>query len=572
MPNRSFSNKPVLLIVEDQVSDLKLLSAAVQDLAEVFFAKAGREALDIARQCRPDVVLLDIEMPGLSGFEVCRMLKADPELLHAAVIFVSAHTKTSNELLALECGGVDFIKKPLNLPVTRARIKAHIALRNEAKRLANHDALTGLPNRILLQDRTEQALKKARRSNGRVAMLLLDLDNFKVINDSMGHSIGDLVLQEVASRLSHSLPLQGTVSRQGGDEFIFLLPDVLGFDAIGNFAEMVLATISAPFFIQGNRYNIFASIGISIFPEDSGDIESLYRYADAAMYQAKVLGRNRYYFFSDKIETSMRARNLLDHGMRSALEDGVFNVFYQAKVDAKNNKVVGMEALVRWCNNDGVFISPSEFIPLAEETGLIVSIGRYVLLQACKDAKMLHDLGYEIPVSVNISVVQFRDEHFLDMVESVLKETRLEGRFLEMEITEGVLARDIDNAREKLLNLKFLGVGISIDDFGTGYSSLAYLKRFPIDVLKIDKSFVRDMLADKCDSAIIDAIIKLAEALELKLVAEGVETKEQSDALLKKGCQVMQGYLYCHPIPITQMCSFLASRVEFDAVSIENLP
>lgn len=572
MPNRSFSNKPVLLIVEDQVSDLKLLSAAVQDLAEVFFAKAGREALDIARQCRPDVVLLDIEMPGLSGFEVCRMLKADPELLHAAVIFVSAHTKTSNELLALECGGVDFIKKPLNVPVTRARIKAHIALRNEAKRLANHDALTGLPNRILLQDRTEQALKKARRSNGRVAMLLLDLDNFKVINDSMGHSVGDLVLQEVASRLSQSLPLQGTVSRQGGDEFIFLLPDVLGFDAIGDFAERVLATISTPFFIQGNRYNIFASIGISIFPEDSGDIESLYRYADAAMYQAKVLGRNRYYFFSDKIETSMRARHLLDHGMRSALEDGVFNVFYQAKVDGKNNKVVGMEALVRWCNNDGVFISPSEFIPLAEETGLIVSIGRYVLLQACKDAKILHDLGYEIPVSVNISVVQFRDEHFLGMVESVLKETRLEGRFLEMEITEGVLARDIDNAREKLLNLKFLGVGVSIDDFGTGYSSLAYLKRFPIDVLKIDKSFVRDMLVDKCDSAIIDAIIKLAEALELKLVAEGVETKEQSDALLKKGCQVMQGYLYCHPISITQMCSFLASRVEFDTVSIENLP
>ena len=572
MPNRSFSNKPVLLIVEDQVSDLKLLSAAVQDLAEVFFAKAGREALDIARQCRPDVVLLDIEMPGLSGFEVCRMLKADPELLHAAVIFVSAHTKTSNELLALECGGVDFIKKPLNVPVTRARIKAHIALRNEAKRLANHDALTGLPNRILLQDRTEQALKKARRSNGRVAMLLLDLDNFKVINDSMGHSVGDLVLQEVASRLSQSLPLQGTVSRQGGDEFIFLLPDVLGFDAIGDFAERVLATISTPFFIQGNRYNIFASIGISIFPEDSGDIESLYRYADAAMYQAKVLGRNRYCFFSDKIETSMRARHLLDHGMRSALEDGVFNVFYQAKVDGKNNKVVGMEALVRWCNNDGVFISPSEFIPLAEETGLIVSIGRYVLLQACKDAKMLHDLGYEIPVSVNISVVQFRDEHFLGMVESVLKETRLEGRFLEMEITEGVLARDIDNAREKLLNLKFLGVGVSIDDFGTGYSSLAYLKRFPIDVLKIDKSFVRDMLVDKCDSAIIDAIIKLAEALELKLVAEGVETKEQSDALLKKGCQVMQGYLYCHPISITQMCSFLASRVEFDTVSIENLP
>jgi diguanylate cyclase len=298
--DKSFSIKPVLLIVDDQVSDLKILSAAVQDLAEVFFAKTGLQALEISRQCRPDVVLLDIEMPGLSGFEVCRALKADPELLNAAVIFVSAHTKTSSELLALECGGVDFIKKPLNVPVTRARIKAHIALRNEAKRLANHDALTGLPNRILLQDRTEQALKKARLSDGRVGMLLLDLDNFKVINDSMGHSIGDLVLQEVASRLSRCLPFQGTVSRQGGDEFIFLLPDVLGFEYVGDFAEKVLATISTPFLIQGNRYSICASVGISVFPEDSSDVESLYRYADAAMYQAKLLGRNRYCFFFRK--------------------------------------------------------------------------------------------------------------------------------------------------------------------------------------------------------------------------------------------------------------------------------
>jgi len=572
VPHRSLSNKPVLLIVDDQVSDLKVLSAAVQDLATVFFAKTGRQALELARQCRPDVVLLDIEMPGLSGFEVCRILKADPELLNAAVIFVSAHTKTSNELLALECGGVDFIKKPLNVPVTRARIKAHIALRNEAKRLANHDALTGLPNRILLQDRTEQALKKARRSNGRVAMLLLDLDNFKVINDSMGHSIGDLVLQEVASRLSRCLPLQGTVSRQGGDEFIFLLPDVLGFDAIGHFAEMVLATISTPFLVQGSRYSLCASIGISVFPEDSDDIESLYRYADAAMYQAKLLGRNRYCFFSEHIETGIRARHLLEHDMRNALEDRVFKVFYQAKVDVKHNRVVGMEALIRWCNHCGVFIPPSDFIPLAEETGLIVPIGKYVLLQACKDAKMLRDFGHKIPVSVNVSVVQFRDDSFLDMVANVLEETGLDGGSLELEITEGVLARDVDKAREVLFKLKVLGVGISIDDFGTGYSSLAYLKRFPVDVLKIDKSFVRDMMVDKCDSAIIDAIIKLAEALELKLVAEGVETQEQSDALLGKGCQVMQGYLYCHPIPISQMSSLLASRVELDAMSVKSLP
>ncbi|MGF6108856.1 putative bifunctional diguanylate cyclase/phosphodiesterase [Pseudomonas frederiksbergensis] len=559
MRDKSFSLKPVLLIVDDQATDLRVLSTAVRDLAEVHIALSGEQALEIARQCRPDVVLLDIEMPGMNGFEVCRALKSDPELLDAAVIFVSAHTQTDHELLALECGGVDFIQKPLNIPVARAHIKAHIALRSEAKRLANHDALTGLPNRILLQDRTEQAIQKARHNNGRVAMLLLDLDNFKVINDSMGHSVGDLVLREVASRLSRSMLVEDTVSRQGGDEFILLLPEVVGFDAVGDFAERVLATISSPFSIQGNRYDLCASIGISVFPEDSDDMESLYRHADAAMYQAKLAGRNRYCFFSSHIESSMRARHLLERHMRNALEEGVFEVFYQAKIDARHNRIIGMEALIRWRNHDDVLISPADFIPLAEETGLIIPIGKYVLLQACKDTRVLRERGHDISISVNISVVQFREAAFLDMVKNILAESGLEGQFLELEITEGVLARDIDNARETLFLLKKLGVRISIDDFGTGYSSLAYLKRFPIDVLKIDQSFVRDMLTDKSDSAIIEAIIKLGQALGLELVAEGVETQEQADALLEQGCQIMQGYLYCRPVPFAQISSFLSA-------------
>ncbi|WP_095129030.1 EAL domain-containing protein [Pseudomonas sp. Irchel s3h14] len=571
MRDKTFSLKPVLLIVDDQVTDLKILGTAVRDLAEVYVAKSGQEALEIARQCRPDVVLLDIEMPGMNGFEVCRALKSDPELLDAAVIFVSSHTHTDNELRALECGGVDFIQKPLNIPVARAHIKAHIALRNEAKRLANHDALTGLPNRILLQDRTEQALQKARRNHSRVAMLLLDLDNFKVINDSMGHSVGDLVLQEVALRLSRSLRVVDTVSRQGGDEFILLLPEVIGFDAVGDFAERVLATISSPFSIQANRYDLSASIGISVFPEDSDDLESLYRHADSAMYQAKLSGRNRYCFFSLHIESSMRARHLLERHMRSALEDGVFEVFYQAKVDARQNQIIGMEALIRWRNHDGILVSPADFIPLAEETGLIIPIGKYVLLQACQDAKALRELGHDISISVNISVVQFREESFLDMVKGILVESGLEAEFLELEITEGVLARDIDNARETLFHLKVLGVRISIDDFGTGYSSLAYLKRFPIDVLKIDQSFVRDMLTDKSDSAIIEAIIKLGQALNLELVAEGVETQEQADALLGQGCQIMQGYLYCRPVPFAQICSFLSSGLKVNVMHADKL-
>lgn len=564
MHDRTFSPKPVLLIVDDQIIDLKALSTAVCDLAEVYIAQSGQEALEVAHQCKPDVVLLDIELPDMNGFEVCRLLKSDPDLFHAAVIFVSAHTQNDDELLALECGGVDFIQKPLNVPVARAHIKAHIALRNEAKRLANHDALTGLPNRTLLQDRIEQALQKTHRSQGRLAMLLLDLDNFKVINDSAGHSIGDLVLQEVASRLSRSLRLEDTVSRQGGDEFILLLPGVVGFDAVVDFAERVLATISSPFSIKSHRYDISASIGISVFPDDSNDMESLYQHADAAMYQAKLSGRNRYCFFSSHIQSSMRAKRLLERHMRNALEEGIFEVFYQAKVDVRHNRTIGMEALIRWRNHDGALVSPADFIPLAEKTGLIIPIGKFILLQACKDTRILREQGHDIYISVNISVVQFREESFLSMVEIILMESGLQGKYLELEITEGVLARDIDSTRETLFHLKTLGVRISIDDFGTGYSSLAYLKRFPIDVLKIDQSFVRDMLTDKSDWAIIQAIIKLGQALSLELVAEGVETREQASALLEQGCQIMQGYLYGRPVPFGQISSFLASGLNAD--------
>ncbi|MBC9249678.1 diguanylate cyclase [Pseudomonas alcaligenes] len=560
MRSKVFNPKPVILVVDDQPTDARAMSELVRDLGDVHLAMDGMAALEVARHCRPDVVLLDIELPGMSGFAVCKALKADPKLCDAAVLFVTAHAQTDNELRALEYGGIDFIQKPLNAPVVRAHVKAHIALRNEAKKLANHDALTGLPNRMLLQDRTEQALQKARRGQGRVAMLLLDLDNFKSINDSVGHSIGDALLKEVAVRLSLSSRAVDTVSRQGGDEFIILLPEVSGVEAIGDYAERLLSTVVTPFYIHNNRYELSASIGISVFPDDSEDLESLYRQADAAMYQAKLEGRNRYRFFSPGIESSTRARHLLEQHMRSALECGVFEVFYQAKVDVQQGRTVGLEALIRWRNADGALISPAEFIPLAEETGLIIPIGKSVMLQACKDARTLNDLGHAISISVNISAVQFREESFLPMVQAILHESGLPPEFLELEITEGVLARDFDSTREALATLRQLGVRIAIDDFGTGYSSLAYLKRFPIDVLKIDQSFVRDMLVDPSDAAIIEAVVRLGRALNLELVAEGVESQEQADALAAYGCRVMQGYLYCRPVPFAQIRSFLAAE------------
>lgn len=559
-----------ILLVDDQPSDLLILNEAVHDLGDVHIASNGNMALEIARQCRPDLILLDIQMPGMDGFQLCRAIKADPKLCDAAILFVTAQNQTENEIKALEYGGIDFIDKPLNIPVIRGHVRAHLNLRMAAKRLAYYDDLTGLPNRSLLQDRAERALQTAHRNQSKVALLLLDLDNFKIINDSVDHSVGDAVLAEIGSRLTQFSRGIDTVSRQGGDEFVILLPEVKRLDAVGDLVERMLAVIATPIYINEKRYDLTASAGVGVFPDDSQDFASLYRHADTAMYQAKKLGRNRYRFFSQGLEISSRARHLLEGHMRSALEHGVFEVFYQAKYDAQKKNICGMEALIRWRKADGSLISPADFIPLAEETGLILPIGKYVLLQACNDAQRLQLLGFAIPVSVNISAVQFREESFLEMVKDALEQSALPPTMLELEITEGVLAHDIVMASDVLNELKAMGVHIAIDDFGTGYSSLTYLKSLPIDVLKIDQSFVRDMLTDSSDAAIIEAIIRMAQALGLSLIAEGVEEIEQSNKLLALGCPVMQGYLYCRPMPFNALCEFLNTTASVNSLLTEN--
>lgn len=551
------SEAPVILIVEDQPNDALILSEAISDLGDIHIAHDGKKALEIARFRRPDLVLLDIQMPDMNGFDICRAMKADPKLCDAAILFVTSHTQSDNEIMALELGGIDFIQKPLNIPVAKAHVRAHLKLRREAKRLAYYDALTGLPNRALLQDRVEQALQKARRNDEKVALLLLDLDNFKSINDSEGHSVGDKLLQEVAKRVVDSSRGIDTVCRPGGDEFLILLPDMRRLESIGDYIERLLQNIAEPIFLGDNRYDLSASVGASVYPDDSGNLEALHRHADAAMYQAKSEGRNRYHFFSHYIEASTRARHLLESHMRRALEQGVFEAFYQTQYDAKRQAVCGMEALIRWRRNDGQLVSPAEFIPLAEETGLIVPIGKYMLLQACSDAKRLLDCGRPISVSVNISAVQFREDSFLSMIKATLSTTGLPPTLLELEITEGVLAHDMAKATTLLVELKRLGVRIAIDDFGTGYSSLTYLKQLPIDVLKIDQGFIRDMLSDRSDAAIIEAIVRMGQALGLALIAEGVEEQAQADKLLELGCHTMQGYLYCRPVPFAQLQQIL---------------
>ena len=801
-----------ILIVDDITSNIRVLRNAVKDLGEVFYATSGEAALELARQQQPDIILLDIGMPGMDGYAVCEAVKGDPLICDTAIIFVTAYDQETHELQALKYGGVDFIQKPINIPITRARVQTQLALRrktrlltlarrdladlvrklpafiaywnndlnnvfcndiqgewfgqnaqdmlgrpladimgsnaaadlapyfeqavngqdpsfeitfttghkniygqvslvrrtdneededgflmlitditerklaelevlNEKERLritlssigdaviatdtqgiitfvnpiaedltgwsakeaigqpiemvmplrdgssghelqnpirlalkeervvgmafdcvlknqydktlpvedsaapirshngaitgaiivfhdvsearamavkmthlAQHDALTNLPNRILLRDRTDQALKKAHRHKTQVAMLLLDIDHFKIINDTYGHILGDHLLQNIAKALSKILRSGDTLCRQGGDEFIVLLADFENNAQLADFAARLLALFSQTWAIDGNNINLSASIGVSVYPDDSIDMDELYRHADAAMYAAKKQGRNCYQFYSNEIESRLRTHMALEAHLRNALTNNVFEVFYQPKVDARTNRIVGAEALVRWRNN-GELVFPNVFIPLAEETGLIIPLGKLILQKACTQAKIWADQGIQLQVAINVSAVQFKDD-FVQTVAETLELTGANPHQIELEITESVLVNDL-NASTIMHELQQLGVRIALDDFGTGYSSLSYLKRFPLNVLKIDQSFVRNMLDDEVDISIVKAIVQMAAGLKLRLVAEGVETKEHVEVLLELGCHIMQGYYYSRPVPLQEMNAML---------------
>ncbi|WP_420475900.1 putative bifunctional diguanylate cyclase/phosphodiesterase [Noviherbaspirillum sp. ST9] len=419
--------------------------------------------------------------------------------------------------------------------------------------VTQHDALTDLPNRFLFNDRLAQAIGLTLRHELRAAVLFLDLDRFKHINDTLGHLIGDKLLKEIAGRLKKALRETDTVSRHGGDEFIMLLQEIADSFTAARAAGQILTSMAEPFFIDGHEMHLSASIGISICPDDGRDSETIIKHAEAAMYQAKAQGRNNYQFFMQRINERAIRRFALEGSLRRAVAREESAVYYQPKLSIAEGKVIGAEALIRWHDHRNGPVSPSQFIPIAEESGLIIPIGEWVLRQACRQNRTWQDAGYEpIPVAVNVSAVQFREKNFLRMVERVLEETGLEARYLELELTESVTMQDLELTVPLLKALKAMGVSLSIDDFGTGYSSLSYLKRFPIDSLKIDRSFVQDIASGQDDSAIITAIISMAKSLKQRVIAEGVETAAQYAFLRDQGCDEIQGYYFSGPLAATE--------------------
>ena len=582
----------------------RLGAVLVREMEEARMRRAARIA---SRNLQAKEALLDsivntaadgivvVTIGGIIEFAnpaLCRMLGCDPSELDGVPIedLLQSNTQTAAFWESLFCSSESEQTAPLSLQ-THARSRdgtmipveihagrmllngsrrATVVVRDISERLdsqeqmwrlAHFDALSGLPNRLLFRQLLEQALIDAGRSKKPLAVLLIDLDRFKLINDTLGHDTGDEVLRQVTARLRQCLSETDIISRFGGDEFAALIRDIDDADAARAAAKRVLAAVDQPYRLNGEEYHLSASIGISTFPGDSVDATALLRNAELAMYRAKDQGKNNFQFHSPQMNARSFEYVVLERFLRRAIEQDEFLIHYQPQVEVASGRLTGAEALLRW-NHPGMgMMQPDKFIPLAEETGLIVPIGRIVMMRACVAAKRWQECG--IPgfrVAVNLSPRQFAQSELVADVRHILEDTGLAPEFLELEITESMVMENPERAAAILHELRAVGVKLAIDDFGTGYSSLGYLKRFPVDTLKIDRSFIKDVPADADDVAITHAVIAMGHSLRLLTVAEGVETKAQAEFLATNGCDLMQGYLISRPLPMDEMDRFLAQR------------
>ncbi|BDX04766.1 bifunctional diguanylate cyclase/phosphodiesterase [Planctobacterium marinum] len=427
------------------------------------------------------------------------------------------------------------------------------------EQLAHYDALTGLPNRLLLKSRIEHAIERAKRnSDEKVAVLFLDLDHFKVVNDSLGHMVGDELLRQVATRLRSSLREEDTIARLGGDEFVILLEGITELRDLNAIAQNIIEEVKTPYLLNDcHETSVGTSIGIAVYPDDSSDIEKLFTYADSAMYKAKQNGRNTYAFYTESITQQADQRFRLSNQLSKAIERCELELYYQPQIDMVSKRIIGAEALIRWNHPDDGLLTPWAFIGIAEETGIIHEISKWVIQQGCQQLKKWQEAGHQLTLSINISPRDFRYDDFYDQVAKNIQSSGITANGLELELTENGLMETSGNIRELLQQLKSLGISLAVDDFGTGHSSIAYLKHFPVDKLKIDRSFVKDIDVDPADKMITETIIDMARNFNLKVVAEGVETLPQHDLLLELECDIAQGYLYSKPVPLNEFETLL---------------
>lgn len=575
-----------ILIVDDTPDNLYLLSAMLTEQGyDVRCVINGSAAIMGAIADPPDLILLDIRMPEMSGYEVCQQLKSSERTRDIPIIFLSALNEVFDKIKAFEVGGLDYITKPFEIREVLARIKNQLNLqaaklqiqklnteleervRERTKELervnlqllhnASHDALTGLPNRVFFMERLMAVLAYAHTYSSSVfAVLFLDCDDFKVVNDSLGHLAGDKLLKAVARRLSNCINPNYTLARFEGDEFTVLLEKIQSVDEATQLAETIQQALSKSFLLHEHEVFINTSIGIVLGNSDYEQPEHLLRDADTAMYQAKTLGKARYQLFNREMHTRALTRLQLENDLRRAIERQEFIVYYQPIICLSTGRISSFEALVRWKHPQGGLVPPDHFIPVAEATGLIVPLGFWVLENSCRQLKLWQEKSaqrgevFDITMSVNLSVKQFSQPNLIEQIDQVLESLKLDSKNLKLEITESAIMDNPELATELFEQLKERQIQLSLDDFGTGYSSLSYLHRFPLDIIKIDRSFISNLDSMGKNLDVVQAILNLAHHLGMSVVAEGIETPEQLSLLRLLGCELAQGYLFAQPLDV----------------------
>ena len=560
-----------VLLVEDNPDDAELVFRILRkggyslDSLRVDTEHDLKEALENSNW---DIVLSDYSMPGFSGLGALNVLK---ELnLDTPFMIISGTIGEEVAVEAMRLGAHDYLMKDNLIRLVPAiQRELHDANERYARRIAEqtlrhqayHDVLTGLPNRWLLRDRMEQALAYVRKKDLKMGVLFLDIDRFKNLNDTLGHLVGDHLLRAVADRLKKVLSAWDTVARLGGDDFVLLLPDIKQTSILEEKARELLALFETPFELSGKSIYLDISIGIAAYPDNGHDSDSLLKNAEATMYYAKEQGGKNYQFCSGDIQSATVDRFTIESELRVAIKNSELLLHYQPQFSLDDDSITGVEALVRWEHPERGMTPPDKFIPVAEDTGLIIPLGEWVLQQVVDDIARMREAGVVLNrVAVNLSARQLYHQDTQDILRKLLATGNLGADLLEVEITESGIMQNPERAAENLITMKRIGVGVAIDDFGTGYSSLAYLKRFPIDVLKIDRAFVRDITLSTDDASIVKAILALAKALNLRVIAEGVETQAQYDYLKEMGCNEGQGYMYARPMPFDDLLKFIREK------------
>lgn len=563
-----------ILVIEDEHSirnnTLKILQyKGFQSIG----AEDGEIGVQLAKAYLPDLIICDIMMPKLDGYGVLNTLRQDPETATIPFIFLSAKVDRSDIRQGMNLGADDYLTKPFTTTelieaiaarlekqaaVTRPYIDSMKRAAENLSKVAYCDPLTGLPNRILLRHRLQEALTQAKRRQSLVAVICVNLDRFRAVNATMGHATGDLLLQAVAERLRQLAQSEDTVARLNGDEFSIILTQQNSRQAVEEKVCQVLQDLTHPYHCNGTDLTIHVNVGVSLYPTDAEQPDRLLTHAETARRWGKKPGNSSYQFYGAEMDVLNAERQQLEIDLGIAYEQSEFQLYYQPQVNLITGRIIGAECLLRWQHPKRGLVGPNQFIQVAEETGLIMPIGEWILRTACTQGQIWRSANLmPLRISVNLSARQFKQQDLVETVIQILDETGFDPKFLVLELTETSIMEDVDATITTLQELKAKGIEISIDDFGTGYSSLNYLKRFPIDTLKIDQSFINQVTEDAHDAAIATAIIAMAQSLNLKVIAEGVETEAQLAFLRKHGCQAIQGYLYSPPVPAEEIQNFI---------------